>query len=114
MNGQTDVQMNGWMDGWMDRWTDGQTDTDRRMDGQTDGQMDKQMDGQMEGRMDIHPCVLQDIGPFGSLPKNVLGIGHCPLLGHCPSHHHIITYTNIGATGTTDRLSSWPLVCGQL
>ena len=24
----------------------------------------------MDGRLEIHPCVLQDIGPLGSLPKN--------------------------------------------
>ena len=47
----------------MDRQTDGQTDkrTDRWTDGQTDGRMD--------GRMEIRPCVLQDIGSLGPLPK---------------------------------------------
>ena len=25
-------------------------------------------DGRMDGRMEIHPCVLQDIGPLGFLP----------------------------------------------
>ena len=35
--------------------------TDRRMDGRTYGRMD--------GRKEIHPCVLQDIGPLGPLPK---------------------------------------------
>ena len=25
----------------------------------------------MDGRMEIHPCVLQDIGPLGPLPKKV-------------------------------------------
>ena len=27
------------------------------------------MDGQMYGHLEIHPCVLQDIGPLGPLPK---------------------------------------------
>ena len=31
-------------------------------------------------------------------------IGHRPLQGRCPSHHHT-TYTHIGATGTTDHLT---------
>ena len=26
-------------------------------------------DGQTDGRLEIHPCVLQDIGPLGPLPK---------------------------------------------
>ena len=26
-------------------------------------------DGRTDGRMEIHPCVLQDIGPLGPLPK---------------------------------------------
>ena len=29
------------------------------------------MDGWTDGRMEIHPCVLWDIGPLGSLPKKV-------------------------------------------
>ena len=37
-------------------------------------------DGRTDGRMEIPPCVLQDIGPLGSLPKKVwqdlqIGIG---------------------------------------
>ena len=27
------------------------------------------MDGRTDGHMEIHPCVLQDIGPLGSLLK---------------------------------------------
>ena len=27
------------------------------------------MDGRTDGRLEIHPCVLQDIGPLGPLPK---------------------------------------------
>ena len=38
---------------------------DRRTDGRTNGQMDRQMDEHKE----IHPCVLQDVGPLGPLPK---------------------------------------------
>ena len=47
--------------------TDGRTDrqTDGRMDGWTDGRID----GWTDGRLEIHPCVLQDIGPLGPLPK---------------------------------------------
>ena len=30
---------------------------------------DLQTDGRMNGRKEIHPCVLQDIGPLGPLPK---------------------------------------------
>ena len=58
--------LGGWRtDGWrMDKhWTDGQTD--RWTDGQMDGQTDRQMDEHKE----IHPCVLQDVGPLGPLPK---------------------------------------------
>ena len=31
--------------------------------------MDGRTDGRTDGRMEIHPCVLQDIGPLGPLPK---------------------------------------------
>ena len=34
--------------------------------GRTDGRTDVRTDG----RLEIHPCVLQDIGPLGPLPKN--------------------------------------------
>ena len=27
--------------------------------------------GRTEGRMEIHPCVLRDISPLGTLPKKV-------------------------------------------
>ena len=30
---------------------------------------DVRTDGRMYGRLEIHPCVLQDIGPLGPLPK---------------------------------------------
>ena len=36
------------------------------------------MDGQMEGQMDIYPCVLQDIGPLGPLPKKDGCMEICP------------------------------------
>ena len=39
-------------------------DLGSRMDGRTDGRMD--------GRLEIPPCVLQDIGPLGPLPKKAL------------------------------------------
>ena len=41
-----------------------------RTDGRTYGRTDGRTDGRMDGRLEIHPCVLQDIGPFGPLPKN--------------------------------------------
>ena len=31
--------------------------------------MDGRMEGRTDGRLEIHPCVLQDIGPLGALPK---------------------------------------------
>ena len=31
---------------------------------------DGRMDGQTDGHLEIPPCVLQDIGPMGPLPKN--------------------------------------------
>ena len=34
-----------------------------------DGRTDRRMDWHMDGRMEIHPCVLQDFGPLGQLPK---------------------------------------------
>ena len=30
---------------------------------------DRRTDIQKNGRLEIHPCVLQDIGPLGPLPK---------------------------------------------
>ena len=33
------------------------------------GRTDVRTDGRTDGRMEIHPCVLQDIGPLGPLPK---------------------------------------------
>ena len=35
-----------------------------------------QTDERTYGRMEIHPCVLQDIGPLGPLPKKVLSCIH--------------------------------------
>ena len=32
---------------------------------------DVRKDGRKDGRLEIHPCVLQDIGPLGPLPKKV-------------------------------------------
>ena len=32
------------------------------------GRMEGQMDRRTDGHMEIHPCVLQDIGPLGPLP----------------------------------------------
>ena len=37
--------------------------------GGTDGRTDGWKDGRTDGRMEIPPCVLQDIGPLGPLPK---------------------------------------------
>ena len=33
-------------------------------------------DGRTDGRMEIPPCVLQDIGPLGPLPKKDLKLSH--------------------------------------
>ena len=33
------------------------------------GRMDGRTDGRTDGHKKIHPCVLQDIGPLGPLPK---------------------------------------------
>ena len=33
------------------------------------GRKDGQKDGRTEGRFEIPPCVVQDIGPLGPLPK---------------------------------------------
>ena len=38
-------------------------------DGWTDGWKDGQMEELKDGRLDIHLSILQDIGPFGPLPK---------------------------------------------
>ena len=37
--------------------------------GQTDGRTDGQTEGRTDGRFKISPCVLQEIGPLGPLPK---------------------------------------------
>ena len=33
-------------------------------------------DGRMDGHPEIHPCVLQDIGPLGPLPKKKKNTGN--------------------------------------
>ena len=38
-------------------------------DGRMDGRMDGWKDGRTDGHLEIPPCVLQDIGPLGPLPK---------------------------------------------
>ena len=38
-------------------------------DGWKDGRTEGQTEGQMDERLEIPPCVLQDIGPLGPLPK---------------------------------------------
>ena len=35
------------------------------------GDGDIRTDGRMDGRKEIYPCVLQDIGPWGPLPKKL-------------------------------------------
>ena len=58
---------------------------------------DVRMDGRMDGHKEIHPCVLQDIGPLRPLPKKEKkkeeeekishlceSIGHRLLRGRCP------------------------------
>ena len=37
--------------------------------GGTDGRKDGRTEGRKDGRLEIPPCVLQDIGPLGPLPK---------------------------------------------
>ena len=61
--------------GSMDKRLDGQMyrqmyrETDGRTDGQMFGRKDGRTDGWTDGRIEIPPCVLQDIGPLGPLPK---------------------------------------------
>ena len=43
---------------------------DGRTEGWKDGRKDGRTDGRTDGRLEIPPCVLQDIGPLGPLPKN--------------------------------------------
>ena len=40
----------------------------RGLRGASGGRMDVQTDGRIDGRLEIHPCILQDIGPLGPLP----------------------------------------------
>ena len=35
----------------------------------TEGRTEGRKDGRTDGHLEIHPCVLQDIGPLGPLPK---------------------------------------------
>ena len=42
---------------------------DGQWGGRTEGRTDGRKDGRKDGRLEIHPCVLQDIGPLGPLPK---------------------------------------------
>ena len=42
---------------------------------------------------------------YGLNAQNLLSIGHRPLRGRCPSHHHTSTDTHVGATGTADHLT---------
>ena len=37
-----------------------------------DGRKDGRTEGRKDGRLEIPPCVLQDIGPLGPLPKKGL------------------------------------------
>ena len=38
-------------------------------DGRKDGRKDGRTEGRADGRLEITPCILQDIGPLGLLPK---------------------------------------------
>ena len=38
-----------------------------------DGRTEGRKDGRKDGRLEIPPCVLQDIGPLGPLPKKEKG-----------------------------------------
>ena len=51
-------------------------------DGRTDGWKDGWKDRRIGGRLEIPPCVLQDIGPLGPLPKKY------------DSKRHQLDYTN--------------------
>ena len=42
-------------------------------DGRTEGRKDGRTKGRKDGRLKIPPCVLQDIGPLGPLPKKEKG-----------------------------------------
>ena len=39
-------------------------------------------DARWDGRMEIHPCVLQDIGPLGPLPKKDCKDGYTGSIGN--------------------------------
>ena len=43
------------------------------------------MDRRMDGHLEIPPCVLQDIGPLGPLPKKTIDMGS----HHIPTHAHM-------------------------
>ena len=42
---------------------------DGRTEGRRDGRTEGRTEGRKDGRLEITPCVLQDIGPLGPLPK---------------------------------------------
>ena len=46
--------------------------------------MDGRTDGRKDGHLEIHPCVLQDIGPLGPLPKK-----GCPRLSLLIFNHFL-------------------------
>ena len=46
------------------------------LDGPGGGRMDGRKDGRSDGHLEISPCVLQDIGPLGPLPKMEEKIPH--------------------------------------
>ena len=56
------------------------------------------MDGRTDGLMEIHPCVLQDIGPLGPLPKKCSPspIGPLPCF-------HLLTIMHSREEGTADH-----------
>ena len=46
-------------------------------DGRTEGRKDGRTEGRKDGRLEIPPCVLQDIGPLGPLPKKMAEFFEC-------------------------------------
>ena len=67
---------------------------------------DGRTDGRTDGRLEIPPCVLQDIGPLGPLPKKDLK----------RTFFHFLTHalrTGGQTNGRTDK-ASYRVVCPQL